>query len=59
MSEAKKDETKRHTKAGMMSDGDSRAASEEENVNAERESGHIPKISKEKAERSEDDKPLH
>lgn len=55
----KKNDTKRQTKAGMMSKNSDRTASEPDESDSEKKSGDAPKVSKETAEGHHDDKPLH
>jgi hypothetical protein len=61
MAEEKKDRTKkqRQTKAGMMGKNSSRTASGKGKAASEKEPENTPKISKEKAENRNDDKPVH
>ncbi|HEY8560589.1 MAG TPA: hypothetical protein VIL74_09460 [Pyrinomonadaceae bacterium] len=54
----KKDGEERETKAGMLKDNDSEAASERENKIANESEG-TPKISKEKAQHRDHEKPIH
>ena len=58
MAEKKRD-TKRQTKAGMMSENSDRTAGGRDESDAEEKSGDAPKVSKETAEGRREDKPLH
>ena len=55
----KKNSTKTQTKAGMLGNSDSQAASEKEKSNSADKMDEAPKMSKNKAENRNDDKPLH
>lgn len=55
----KKNSTKTQTKAGMLGNSDSQAASEKEKSKSGDKTENSPKMSKNKAENRNDDKPLH
>jgi hypothetical protein len=55
MTKEKKENTKRQTKAGMMKEN----GSETGETATEKKTENTPKISKEKAENRNDDRPIH
>jgi hypothetical protein len=54
----KKNKTKRQTKAGMLENGGENER-EKDKTESGKDSENPPKISKEKAEQRDDDRPLH
>ena len=54
----KENKTKRQTKAGMLENNGENDSGKDKNE-LEKDSENLPKISKEKAEERDDDRPLH
>jgi hypothetical protein len=59
MSEEKKRSSKRETKAGLMEKDSRRATSEKEETALKKDSENTPKMSKDKAENQNDERPIH
>ncbi|MDQ3800735.1 MAG: hypothetical protein M3384_14910 [Acidobacteriota bacterium] len=59
MTEEKKSDKKRQTKAGMLEKNSKRTSTRKSKADSAKDTENTPKISKEKAEKDTGDKPIH